>query len=189
MALMNKRTLDAVAATLFGREETNVFAVLDGAAVPGLLASLDERQPEHVCLYRGELEPDLAETAPYLIKLERHAAFSNWLLEQGWGRHWGIFALSREGLQAMRHHFRKLLVVYDANNRPLYFRYYDPRVLRLFLPTCQREELTTIFGPVASYVLEAEDPQRALRFRTEDGALFREEAALTEKISIGSERC
>jgi hypothetical protein len=37
----------------------NVYAVLDGAAIEDLLPNLAAHNPQHVCLYRGELEPDL----------------------------------------------------------------------------------------------------------------------------------
>src|SRR5689334_3416011 len=65
------------------------FAVLDGAWIPDLVDQLyGENKPEFVCLYRGELEPDIAEVAPYLVRLERDAPFTDWLLTEGWGRHW-----------------------------------------------------------------------------------------------------
>jgi hypothetical protein len=32
----------------------------------------------------------------------------------------------------------------------LLFRYYDPRVLRVYLPSCRPSELETVFGPVVS---------------------------------------
>jgi hypothetical protein len=178
---MNRKTLNAIAATLFEDGETNVYAVLDGASIPDLLDNLYEQQPEHVCLYRGELEPDIAETAPYLVKLERDTDFSDWVIEKGWGNHWGIFALSDESLTAMRNHFRKFLMVYDPENRPLYFRYYDPRVLRKYLPICDVEDVASLFGPVVSYFLEDEDPKNSLRFRMEAGSLLRNEMAIAEE--------
>ncbi|MBO0797364.1 MAG: DUF4123 domain-containing protein, partial [Blastocatellia bacterium] len=106
MALINGKTIDSIAEILFEGEEINVYAVLDGASIPELLDRLYEFQPEHVCLYRGELEPDIAEVAPYLVRLERDTEFSDWVIEKGWGNHWGIFALSYEDLRVMRNHFR-----------------------------------------------------------------------------------
>jgi Domain of unknown function (DUF4123) len=150
----------------------NTFAVLDGASVPILLEKLDQWQPEFVCLYRGELEPDLAEVAPYLVRLEPETKFTEWLLSEGWGNHWGIFAIAEVDLQAMRQHLRRLLTVYDEKGKPLLFRFYDPRVLRVYLPTCNIEELAAIFGPVASYVLEDESSRSSLRFRSADGKLM-----------------
>lgn len=176
---MKSKTSDYLEAALFADGEINVYAVLDGASIPDLLDKLYELEPEHVCLYRGELEPDIAEVAPYLVNLERAAAFSDWVIEKGWGNHWGIFALSDESLRTMRNHFRKFLMVYDPESKPLYFRYYDPRVLRTYLPTCDLDGLTSLFGPVVSYIVEDEDPKNALRFRRDGGVLVKEEVATT----------
>jgi hypothetical protein len=175
---MNENIIQAVSDKLFENEELNVFAVLDGASIPGLLENLAEQQPEHVCLYRGELEPDMAEVAPYLIKLEPDSDFTDWLIEKGWGNHWGIFVISGESLSALRRHFRKFLIVYDPDGKPVYFRYYDPRVLRTYLPNCNNEELTTVFGQIDNYLLEDEDKEAALRFRNASGALLQEKLTL-----------
>jgi hypothetical protein len=172
------KTADSLRQHLFVEEGTGVFAVLDGASVRDLLTRLYDQQPEFCCLYRGELKPDLAEVAPYLVRLEPGSEFTQWLLEHGWGKHWGIFALAPVDLQTLRRHFRRFLVVYDPDGKPLYFRYYDPRVLRVYLPTCNADELAAVFGPVESCVLEDEDPGVVLRFRVESGSLKHEKATL-----------
>ncbi len=33
---------------------------------------------------------------------------------------------------------------------PLVFRYYDPRVLRVYLPTCSPAEFARFFGPISA---------------------------------------
>ena len=170
---------DQVKEFLFAGGGFGVFAVLDGASVQGLRVKLHQVQPEHVCLYRGELEPDMAEVAPYLVRLERKAEFTEWVLTQGWGKHWGIFACAQADLHAMRQHFRRFLMVHDESGKPLYFRFYDPRVLRDYLPTCDREQLTEMFGPVASYVAEAEQPGALLCFRLKVGELATERKELS----------
>lgn len=168
----------AVSERLFTDRDMQVFAVLDGASIPDLLMNLHQHQPEHICLYRGELAPDVAEVAPYLVRLEKEAEFTYWALTQGWGEHWGIFAVVAADLQEMRQHCRRFLTVYGPENNPLLFRYYDPRVLRVYLPTCNAEELATVFGPVQSLLCEDEDPNVALRFRLAAGTLRQEKIKL-----------
>jgi hypothetical protein len=165
-------------AELFADPELNVYAVLDGASAPDLLDHLYGDRPEFYCLFRGELEPDMAEVAPYLVQLAGDAPFTQWLLGEGWGKHWGIFAASAEEVVPVRHHFRALVSVYDETGKPLLFRFYDPRVMRTFLPTCNAGELAEVFGPVAAYRMEAEDPAVLLSFRNEDGTLETRELAL-----------
>ena len=118
--------------------------------------------------------------APYLVRLEQDSEFARWVIGQGWGNHWGIFAISDGELFDMRQHFRRFLSVHDSDGNPLLFRYYDPRVLRVYLPTCDAEELSMLFGPVTEYVAEDETPDTLLRFRATGGALGREAKKLSE---------
>jgi len=176
--MTDEKTIRAIRGRIFSGGELSTYAVLDGASIPDLLQALCDHRPEHCCLYRGELEPDLAETAPYLVRLDADSRFTDWLLKEGWGNHWGIFAITGTDFRSMRRHFRTFLIVRDPDGKPLYFRYYDPRVLRVYLPTCNAEETTTVFGPIESYVLEGQDPAVLLWFRPEQEAPVREEVML-----------
>jgi len=167
---------------LFLQPATNVYTVLDGASVPDLPELLWEHEPEHVCLYRGELEPDMAAVAPYLVKLEYNHRFTKLICEEGWGKHWGIFAITSAevDIRALRQHFRKFLMVYSPEDKLIYFRYYDPRVLRVYLPTCNADEIKIVFGPISAYVLEDEDPSVLLRFLSDGKKAQTEKVTLTE---------
>jgi hypothetical protein len=65
-------------------------------------------------------------------------------------------------------------MVYDEEGSSLYFRYYDPRVLRAYLPTCNAEELGNVFGPIEFFMSEQEDPGSVSRFRNVSGVLQHE---------------
>ena len=165
---------DALKQLLFASQDvdsSNVFALIDGAASPEIIKQIYSAQPEHFCLLTGELAPDMIEVAPYLVKLESGAEFTDWLTEECWGKSWCVFARTHADLQQMRKHFRSLLTVYDPQREPMMFRYYDPRVLRIFLPTCTKQELATMFGAVDGFLLEAEDASKWLLFSRADGTL------------------
>lgn len=166
---------------LFTGNGLHAYAILDGASVANLLVELggDKRPVRFECLFRGSLPPDMAQVAPYLVQLAPDCAFTDWLIDGGWGNHWGVFALSQLDFQSVRYHFRALTRVYDeTGKRYLYFRYYDPRVLRLFLPTCQAAQLHEIFGPVDYYLAEGETPEELLRFSRQSDQLVAVKAAL-----------
>lgn len=165
---------DALREKLYREEGGSIYAILDGASVPGLPQKLADQEPEHVSLYRGELEPDMAEVAPYLVRLDPEAPFTEWVLDRGWGKHWGIFVETSADLTSLRAHLRKMLKVHDSEGRPLLFRYYDPRVMRTYLPTCNGEELQTMFGPVDAYLMEDESGAALLRFRLKNGTLAKQ---------------
>jgi len=164
--MTDNRLLKKIYQELFSIPKTRVYAVLDGASIENLLLSLDEHKPDYFCLYQGNLPQDVEETAPYLVHLEKDSSFTKWVLEN-WGNHWGIFAVSREKTKAMRKHFRSLIMVKDPDGKRLFFRYYDPRVLKIYLPTCNEDELENVYGPVICYIQEG-DADTLLKFRQDD---------------------
>ncbi|MCK6553158.1 DUF4123 domain-containing protein [Candidatus Binatia bacterium] len=157
-------------------EPPQVFAILDGARddrIYPAIEALVEDEEQGVCLLRGELDSDLAAAAPYLLRLDRDAEIVTWLLTQGYGGSWGIFLHAEVELGELRRHLRRFLMVYDHAGKPMYFRYYDPRVLRAYLPTCQAAELEAFFGPVRCYFVEDEEPDRLLEFASRAGETVR----------------
>lgn len=177
--MADEAIVQALHQELFSVPETRVYALIDGASVEGLRDALYEHEPEHECLYFGQLAPDMAEVVPYLVWLQPDAPFTQWVLEKGWGGHWGIFAASYEGLRTLRQHFRCFTKVRGPDGKRFLFRFYDPRVLRTFLPTCTPEEAEEFFGPVLFFVAEDAEPQRLLRFWHRPEGMRREEVSLT----------
>ncbi len=179
MARLPAESLRALSDWLWSEEGTRVYAVVDGASVPGLMEKLyAEQAPRWLCLYRGELEPDMATVAPYLVCLERDAEFTEWLLAAGWGNHWGVFLRSAASLLDLRKHLRNINMVYGPDLDPLLFRYYDPRVLRAFMSVCEPGQVSDLFGPVASWIVESEDVSIALAFSGTGDAVSTSERVL-----------
>jgi len=143
-----------------------VYALLDAARGREVYEVVRYFSAEHHCLFRGELTPSMQRAAPYLIDLNRDSEFTRDVLEMGWGDSWGVFlyAPPTTVFDALRKHLRRFLQVRDEAGRKLFFRYYDPRILRVYLPTCTPEELQTFSGPVTRYVMESAEPQTLIRF-------------------------
>jgi hypothetical protein len=138
-------------------EDQTLCAMLDGASVPDLLQRLHaEPSLEAACLLRGNHAPDMRQVAPYLVKLEPESEFAEWVIGNGWGQHWGTFVTSRGGFRRLRDHLRQLMIVHRRDGTSLYFRYYDPRVMRVFLPTCSPAQLKQMFGPAEAFLAESE---------------------------------
>lgn len=152
-------------------EAAHVFAILDGASISDLPRVLYEKQPPNYCLMRGKVGPDMATVAPYVIGLIPGSPFTQWLLDEPVGKHYGVFATSRQSMNAMRKHFRDLFLVHDEAGVPMHFRFYDPRVMHAFLPTCNAGELRKFFGPIDKYVAEHEDGSGYSAFSIENNEL------------------
>lgn len=147
-----------------GEHGSRLYAVLDGASDRSVVESVYTLHPPFECLYSGDLAPDLAECAPYLVEVKPGHAFTGWLMESCWGKSRGIYIEAECDIRQMRKHLRSLLLVQDPDGKTLYFRFYDPRVLRVFLPTCTPDEQSRIFGPARWIAMEDESPDRLLKF-------------------------
>ncbi|MEO8383057.1 MAG: DUF4123 domain-containing protein [Acidobacteriota bacterium] len=151
--------------------ERRAFALIDAAREPGLFRALVAGDCTWAPLYRGQTAVRMAEVAPYLVQLDRQSRLTPWLLEQGWGRGWAVFCNAETSLDDLRSHFRRLLMARLPDDRMVYFRFYDPRILRAFLPTCTPDELTILFGPVERYVLEEDEGNGAVAFQQRENQL------------------
>jgi hypothetical protein len=150
---------------------TQLYCVLDGVMVPDLPERLYRGQVPNHCLLTGDLPADAVHAAPYLVYLSPDSKFADWVLEEALGKHWGVFVQSPRSMLEMRRHFRALLQAYDERGNPLKFRFYDPRVLSKFLPTCNGGELRTLFGEVQAFYAESEDGSDLVRYRIQEGKL------------------
>lgn len=97
----------------------------------------------------------------------------------------GFFFLTSAWPKSVRDHLRKLFKVYDEEGHMYYFRFYDPRVLRAYLPTCTAKECREFFGPIRSLHVEAEDPGVMLRYTAGKAAVQLEQEPIA---GIAAER-
>ncbi len=158
----------------------SVHALLDGARDRRIQRMVRRVGNDYGCLYRGELRDSLRSAAPYLVRLGPRAGLTHELLEQGWGQSWGIFLAARQEVVVgtLRTHFRPLLKVKDESGRTLVFRYYDPRVLRVYLPTCTDSEAEQFFGPISHFLMEGPTPSELWSFERGPGGVRVEKHAL-----------
>lgn len=139
------------------------YALLDAARGPRVLRCLqtDERSQT---LYEGAPAEDLADVAPYLVELdERSLVLDHWIAN-GWGDSWGMLLTADVMFQDLRRHLRHFLRVQLEGGSIVFFRFYDPRVMRIFLPTCDAQQLGELFGPVRAFLMEGEERGQALVF-------------------------
>ncbi len=131
-------------------DSMQVYAVLDAARDDRIHPLLLATGLEYTCLFSGPLHPDLRAAAPYLVHLSPTAHLTAQVLVLGVKNSWGIILQTppEVTLQQLRRHFRGLLQVQSDTGQILLFRFYDPRVLSEYLPTCTRDEAAHFFGPI-----------------------------------------
>jgi pSer/pThr/pTyr-binding forkhead associated (FHA) protein len=142
-----------------GSQKEPLYAILDAARDPMILVRLTECKEEYQSLYEGIEGARLAAYAPYLLALPRGSTFLETIVREGWGKSWGVYLTCDKPFAEVRKHLRRLLTVeLEGHDKKMLFRFYDPRVLRVFLPTCTATERAEFFGPASRYVLEGDGP-------------------------------
>ena len=145
---------------LWNRSGARVHAVVDGLVVPGMAARLaDADVAGWDCLQRGALSAEASERAAYIFELRPDSSFTDWLLTVAPTVHprWGVLMVSNQPMLAMRHHCRDLCSVATADGERRQWRWYDPDLLDLLLPTMSASQLDELFGAGQSMVLLARD--------------------------------
>jgi hypothetical protein len=151
-----------------------LFAVLDTARHPQILDLLTQFSPLNCQLVLdGEAgDPPSAHSA-CVVEIQQNGlpaeqsgarAFLETFLHFGWGKSWGIFCTSEASMGKLCTHVRDFLLVRTNSHPAVYVRLYDPVILRALLPTCAPQDVNTLFGPMASCLMESERPEKMLTF-------------------------
>jgi len=151
------------------KDKGQLFAILDSARSDEVLAKLALNEVEYESLFRGREEEPLFRVAPFLVLCKKESKLFEWLTKEAWGQSIGIFFTSSDSLKNLFTHFQKFLMVQEEGGEELYFRFYDPRVLRVYLPTCTVQEMDLFFGKVSRFAMESEDKKSIVTYAKGSG--------------------
>ena len=68
------------------KSRSNCFVILDAARDDRIFGAVDRTSQDKSCLYSGDLPWQLQMAAPYLVQLDRDDRFTDYLIDQGWGK-------------------------------------------------------------------------------------------------------
>ncbi|KXF83007.1 DUF4123 domain-containing protein [Enterovibrio coralii] len=143
-------------------KQVNEFAIIDGANEEELLSMLAELDPPHTCLYLEPVQPELVNLAPYLVQLTDEV--KEWLSLRT--SLWGIYITSTQDLQSVRRHLRKFLQVQLPNEeKPVFFRFYDPRNVWDLTDVLTDWELHNFLGPIEDVATVMDGQPRSDNFQ------------------------
>ncbi|MFY3769367.1 hypothetical protein AHYW_000246 [Providencia manganoxydans] len=121
------------------------YAIIDAASEPDIFTMLEELDPPASCLYSEPIQPEIAELAPYLV--EATPEVRKWLSQRD--TPWGIYVYTQATMRELRQHLRKyLMVMIPGQDKPVFWRYYDPRNVWDVLSTFDNWRLHTFLGPI-----------------------------------------
>ncbi|KFX03973.1 hypothetical protein KP22_14030 [Pectobacterium betavasculorum] len=138
------------------------YAVIDGSIEEGLLDFLAEHDPPHCCLYAEPLQQELISLAPYLVEVTHEV--SSWLANKA--SPWGIYLFTSVNMKDLRHHLRKYLqVLLPSEDKPVFFRFYDPRNIWDLCRVLSEWELHCFMGPIEKMMTVHNDIIREENFQ------------------------
>ncbi len=159
----------ARALDFFAQQKLPFYALLDAARDPAVLDTLAVHEAVYYSLYDGPEGEKLEAVAPYLVELRGRSPLVDTLVRAHWGKGFGVYAYALTDFKTLRRHFRRFLMVEDEQGKRMYFRFYDPRVLRTFLPALSAGEARDFFGPVSHFIVESDEAGSAWGYQLDSG--------------------
>lgn len=137
--------------------DTQHYLLLDGAQIDDLMHILYQLEPapEFHRLYDGTRYAELAEVGPVLIATD-HNSFLTQHFKKHWSTTAGVTLNSRAPADELIQHLTSLVHVSVNGGVSVLFRYYDPRILYLWLTDMCDRQRNSILGPVEQFQLWAQ---------------------------------
>lgn len=137
------------------RQNAPVWALIDGVNCKELPNFA--RNCVGGSLYKASAKAEPAHS-PWLLKLEQGSPRIEDMSLLPPDTHWGFLFSSDRPFEVLRAHFRKFTMMWiddrpDADQAPVYFRFYDPRVLMDCFQAMTPEHLAALLSPVRSLAL------------------------------------
>lgn len=160
---------DKLEEALFLADDCNVFAVVDGAANPSLWIELQEY--ENACIRKGLMEDAVASVMPYVVALKLRDPSFDWFMDKCWNRSAAILIRAHcHDVLEMRKHLRRFTMVKMPDERSVYLRFYDPRVIGGLLDVFTVDQLDNFYRDIVqAFVFEDSKVSGGFRLVKHDG--------------------
>ncbi|SER84798.1 protein of unknown function [Pseudomonas sp. NFACC02] len=136
------------------------YLLLDGAKIenlPTTVYSLED-SPTVEWLYRTTRYEALFDVGPALVLLRAGSDLEHAFMDR-WQHDAGVMIESDAPLQTLTAHLRSLVHARVTGDVAVLFRYYDPRVMRHWLPAMRADEKDHMMGPINRVRLPARTDQ------------------------------
>lgn len=139
------------------KDECELFGIIDSARNEDVFRHLISGGVRYKSLFEGTMDEQSYGVSGFLVECKMESSLFKWMTGEAWGESCCIFFTSKASFDDLFKHFQKFNRVYLEGDEVVLFRYYDPRVLRKYLPTCNRGELDIFFGDVSFFYTEGHD--------------------------------
>lgn len=152
-----------------------LYGVLDCAIDPSLYEHAVRLEPEWaVCLFERVVDR-VRRASPWLVELSPSDPLSRAWRGAGWDKNWGVLLSSRADMKTVKLRLKRFTQARLPDGAgPVLFRFWDPRVLRVFLPTLEPEDAPDWFTDIDRWIAPSEDGKGSIRYSLKDGAVTAE---------------
>jgi hypothetical protein len=157
-----------------------LYMVVDAAVDARILQLLLEAGMQYYSLLHGKASSRLSHFGPYLVPLPAQSPLLDTLVRKGWGNNWGVYLTSNAGPRDLWEFLTRLLQTRLPEGETALLRFYDSRVLRAMLTSSTPEQQRRLFGPIRSYLIEADEADQALLFSCGEHGLQKTEIRLSD---------
>jgi len=142
---------------------------------PYTLMILQKYYPVHESLFKNTKDEQLYDVGPWLFEIDDQLKknIANELLISLQST---LLIQSKEKFNLVGDHCRKF-IYQTINDREYFFRFWDARVIKKFLPDCDKKQITDFFGPIDHFIFESDIPDEAIKFWQVNGVLKQEKIA------------
>ena len=147
------------------------FAIIDGSRDPRL-EGLVRGCREHACLFKGKIDPRIAQVAPWLVRVDQRDPLLSIWQAHGRGQAWGLMACSDRTFEQLHRHFRRFLQAMLPDGMVVTFRFYDPRVFNTYICAALPDERAPWFDGVSAYAAESPDGSFLHQYRLAEGKFY-----------------
>lgn len=133
---------------------TPLWALIDGVVFRDASQILPFSGLPHSCL-TATTDPEKRALSPWLVRLDPGTDLARRIAQQPADAAWGVLFNSDAEMTALRQHLRKFTMIWTPANdqAPVYFRFYDPRVLVDLFAILPAAKLAALSRPVSRWIV------------------------------------
>lgn len=133
----------------------HLWAVVDGVSWPEITSMIEADTTVEACCLYTTVDQQTRLLAPWLIRLEPGASLTEDVIKHDQHRHALILFRSSETMDVLRAHLRRftMLQTPEAPDAPVYFRFYDGRVMLDIISTMSDRFCEKFFDPISQIVV------------------------------------
>ena len=120
-------------------------------------------------LFKGTKDEVIMDVSPWLLQIDDQLS-ENLSKETDFSMQFTLQVEAAGDIHRVATHLRKF-IYQTIDGREYFFRFYDARVFKKYLPTCDKDQILDFFGPIDSFLIEEEAAEGGIRYWQKDGIL------------------